>query len=352
MSARHLKIENEDQLLVHIEREKDFSIKYRLVFLNALKALSYDLNKACEVFSVAIPTAYVWIRQWNENGYEGIAHPFHQSDKPRGRPPKLTDDDLKKLKDLLSKKPNWLTKEVAELIFKTWGVKLSFAQVARILKKKLKMHFSKPYPHDYRRPPDAEEKLMQALEDSYKDLKEKGILRENVAIGFVDEASPQTTANTVRVWHFGHGDIIKDTSKYKSNAIGFYALQGNSVLDFLANSKKETMAVFLSKIKKANDKSKAIIVILDNFTSHDSGVFRKTAEDLGIVLIFLPSYSPDLNPIEQIWKSVKREVSINFIFSSAYLKHIISDTWNELSQSLRYAKGWAEQFTPWIVIAN
>jgi transposase len=352
MNVRHLKIENEEQLLAHIEKEKDFTIKYRLVFLNTLAALSYDLDKACKIFSVAIPTAYVWIRQWNENGYEGIAHPFHQSDKPRGRPPQLTDNDLKKLKDLLSEKPNWLTKEVADLIFKTWGIKLSFAQVARILKKKLKMHFSKPYPHDYRRPPEAEEKLMRDLEESYSQLKEKGILRKDVAIGFVDEASPQTTANTVRVWNFGHADIIKDTSKHKSNAIGFYALQGNSVLDFLDNSKKKAVTEFLPKIKKVNQNYKAIIVILDNFKSHYSGIFRKMAEELGILLIFLPPYSPDLNPIEQIWKSVKREVSINFIFSSAYLKRIISDTWSELSKSLSYAKGWAEQFTPWIVIVN
>ena len=70
------------------------------------------------------------------------------------------------------------------------------------------MHFSKPYPHDYRRPADAEERLMEEIESKYKSLKDKGFDRKEIAIGFFDEASPQTTSNTVRFWHFGHGDIL------------------------------------------------------------------------------------------------------------------------------------------------
>ncbi|MBK1641317.1 hypothetical protein CKO12_05395 [Chromatium okenii] len=111
------------------------TVQYRLAFLNNLKNLSYDLDKACVLFAVAKSTAYVWIRMWNEHGYEGIVSPFHKSDKPSGRPPKLSDDDLEKLKTMLSKKPNWLTEEVSNLIEQVWHVKLSLSQVARILKK-------------------------------------------------------------------------------------------------------------------------------------------------------------------------------------------------------------------------
>ncbi|MBK1642891.1 hypothetical protein CKO12_13640 [Chromatium okenii] len=62
----------------------------------------------------------------------------------------------------------------------------------------------------------------------------------------------------------------------------------------------------------------------------------------GITLLFLSPYSPDLNPIEQIWKSIKRDVSVNFIASYENLKSIISDSWNEFRDSLSYARGWME----------
>jgi len=68
------------------------------------------------------------------------------------------------------------------------------------LKYKLKMYFSKPYPMDYRRSEDAEILLENQLQLTFSLLKEKGLKIEDIAIGFVDETSPQNTANTVRAW--------------------------------------------------------------------------------------------------------------------------------------------------------
>lgn len=190
---------------------------------------------------------------------------------------------------------------------------------------------------------------MSRVEDTYNALEEKGFSRERIAIGYLDEASPQTTANTVRFWHVGCGDIVKNTSKYQSNTIGFYAAVGRNTIDFLQNSKKESIANFLTKIKQANMDYDAIIVVLDNYSSHTSYEVKNTADTLGISLLFLPPYCPDLNPIEQIWKSIKREISVEFIYSNEYLKSVISDSWAVFSKSSSYAKGWIEQFVPWVL---
>ena len=42
------------------------------------------------------------------------------------------------------------------------------------------------------------------------------------------------------------------------------------------------------------------MVILDNFRSHHSKLATETAKKLKIDLVFLPPYSPDLNPIKYI----------------------------------------------------
>ena len=74
-------------------------------------------------------------------------------------------------------------------------------------------------------------------------LKEKGLKEEEIVIGFLDESSPQLTANTVRVWSFGKVPITKNTGKMKSNTIGFYAKRGKSLSDSMENSKGEDIVV-------------------------------------------------------------------------------------------------------------
>jgi transposase len=48
------------------------------------------------------------------------------------------------------------------------------------------------------------------------------------------------------------------------------------------------------------------IVVLDNLGSHKGSAVRKMIRDAGARLIFLPPYSPDLNPIEQLFSKVKQ----------------------------------------------
>ena len=48
------------------------------------------------------------------------------------------------------------------------------------------------------------------------------------------------------------------------------------------------------------------IVILDNLKVHKSEVAQKLVAARGASMLFLPAYSPDLNPIEKMWNKVKQ----------------------------------------------
>jgi transposase len=54
--------------------------------------------------------------------------------------------------------------------------------------------------------------------------------------------------------------------------------------------------------------------------------------------VFLPPYSPDLNPVEFVWKTIKREVSVRFIQSKEHLRNIIKNEFTKVEKSLSFAK--------------
>jgi len=51
---------------------------------------------------------------------------------------------------------------------------------------------------------------------------------------------------------------------------------------------------------------KPVTIVLDNASYHRAKMVRELAEALGIELLFLPPYSPNLNLIERVWKLVKK----------------------------------------------
>ena len=67
----------------------------------------------------------------------------------------------------------------------------------------------------------------------------------------------------------------------------------------------ETMCELLRKIA-ASGLTGPITLVLDNARYQRNAVVQALATQLGITLLYLPSYSPNLNLIERLWKFIKR----------------------------------------------
>ncbi len=166
---------------------------------------------------------------------------------------------------------------------------------------------------------------------------------ESVIIGFIDEASPQTASNTQKLWSFHKPEIVKNTDRYKANAFGFYPINGSPVIKFKDGSKTWDFCDFLRDIRIGNPE-KIIIGLVDNSKPHKSQDTLEFAKECDIKLVFLPPYSPDLNPIEFIWKSIKRIISHTFIQDINHLREIIENAFLYYASKLSFAKGWIEHF--------
>ena len=69
------------------------------------------------------------------------------------------------------------------------------------------------------------------------------------------------------------------------------------------------------------------VVVMDNLGSHKGKAVRRAIRQAGAHLIFLPPYSPDLNPIEQVFAKLK-----TLLRKAA--ERSVEDTWRRIGQLL------------------
>lgn len=78
----------------------------------------------------------------------------------------------------------------------------------------------------------------------------------------------------------------------------------------------ETFRQFMTVLKEKRAKGKRMFIILDNARYHHAMMLRQFLEmhKDKITLLFLPPYSPELNPIERVWKLTRRLATHNQYF--------------------------------------
>jgi transposase len=84
----------------------------------------------------------------------------------------------------------------------------------------------------------------------------------------------------------------------------FSPVTGNSLLLEMPYCNTDTFQVFLNNLSDLN-KQEFKIVVLDNGSFHKA---KRLTVPQNIGFIFLPSYSPELNPAEQIWRVLKKTI--------------------------------------------
>ena len=70
---------------------------------------------------------------------------------------------------------------------------------------------------------------------------------------------------------------------------------------------RDIFEIYISKILLPSLKPGQVI-IMDNASFHKGGKIKNLIESVGCALLYLPPYSPDFNPIEHFWFSVKHGI--------------------------------------------
>ena len=232
---------------------------------------------------------------------------FSKQGQGGGARRRLSSAEASRLQQLLSHKQTfWGLDEMARLLTTEFGISYSLRHLRRLLKAMGMFHY-KPQPVDYRRDPEAAKCLQQRLQATFDVLHLQGIAPSKICIGLADETGNYLHCNTARMWSF-HKKIARkvNTSKVKINTLGFYALQGHSASFCISSSCQEELLRVLSLIRNLQKDYQAVVLIWDNLPAHHAKAVEKWAYQHQIYLVYNAAYAPDINPIEKIWKQLKK----------------------------------------------
>jgi len=147
-------------------------------------------------------------------------------------------------------------------------------------------------------------------------------------IGFCDESAFCPGMNSRRVLNTKIARC--KTDRKKVSLFGAMLLNGNDI-------------AMISEGSKAENPSRIIVLILDNARIHHAKVTIEACEKLCIKLVHLPPYSPDLNPIESLWKDGKKKLGM--LEFADICENVESTITNIMVERKRgYSRKWMEKF--------
>lgn len=205
------------------------------------------------------------------------------------------------------------TRDVIAFVTRTWNIIFSIPGMNKWLHRN-GFTYKKPsgVPHKL-----SEEKQRQFIE-YYKELK---TTVGDEPILFIDGVHPTQATKISYGWiRKGQKKAVKTTgSRTRLNIMGALNLKAltSPLICEYKTINEYNVSLFLNEIRKVYpDYNQKIHVILDGAGYHRSQLVKDWAEVVNIRLHYLPPYSPNLNPIERMWKLMNEHARNNRYFSS------------------------------------
>jgi transposase len=216
----------------------------------------------------------------------------------------------------------WTGTMVAELIRREFDIRLSKASVCRLLNQ-LGFSPQRPVWRAFQRDPGMVEKWVKEEYPKVRVLARK----EGADIFFTDEAAVRSDFHSGRTWGIrGKTPVVSSTgARFRCNVIS--AISPRGAMRFMLVPSQFDTEVFLEFLKRLiHNWPRNLFLIVDGHPVHKSAAVAKfVASTEGKLQLFhLPSYSPELNPDEQVWNHLKNHgIGKQTITGPNQLKHSI-----------------------------
>ena len=221
------------------------------------------------------------------------------NDDYSGKRAMLSKKELEILDVDLQSKVFLTTKEIISHVETKFGVKYSKGGMTELLHR-LGFSFKKPKVVPGKADREEQEKFVK----EYEQLKSQG---ETIYFGDASHPTHNTAINYGWIKTGKEFEIKTNSGRQRLNINGAINIDS---MDVVANEYETinqfTVCDFLAKLREKHRNGERITLVLDNAGYNKAKSVLFLAEELNINLLHLPTYSPNLNPIERLWKFLRK----------------------------------------------
>lgn len=263
-----------------------------------------DHASVAAVMDISRETLGRWIHAFNERGIDGLI------DAPRsGRPPHIRPEQKSRYRELIERpeqagQAHWTARKFCGYLREELGHEVGYRTVVRWLHEEgFRLKVPQPWP----------DRQDEAARTAFVEQVKTWLADERIDLWYQDEMGVEGDPRPRRRWiqKGEKGRVTRNGDHIRMNVSGivcprtgqFFALE-------MSHSDGEMFQIFLDEANKdVKFERPRNLLIMDNAGWHKNKSTRWGAFEP----VYLPAYSPDLNPIERLWLLVKAEWFSDFI---------------------------------------
>jgi len=309
------RLENEMKEAERMGNLRLYKIAWSLLLLDQ----NHTLAEVAEIMHLSHSTLYEWVRRFILEGFGWLIGLHFRG---RGRKSKLTNKQKKKLYNMIVQGPEkagydcggWNSAMIVELIQKYFNVTYNPRYVCAMLKDMGLSYQKAAFVSDQMENPEHRKARRRWKCVTWPRIRKQAERLQGVIL-FGDEVSFAQWGSLAKTWApRGVQPKIKTAGKRKGmklfGAIEFHA--GNFIYQECDGKfNAESYIRFLQHI--LNTYSCPVFLIEDGAPYHRSKIVKEFTDNMKahgkLFVDRLPTYSPDFNPIEKLWKQTKRDAT-------------------------------------------
>jgi transposase len=296
------------------------------------------VSLVARIYGVAERSVFRWLAWYRAKGWDGL-----RDEKRSGRPSKMTPEAIQWLyqtitggdpRQLQFEFALWTLNIIRTALIKFQGITLSKSSVCRLMAQ-LGLTPQVPVYRSYRRNPG---KVNYYLRTRYPKLV-AWAKANGATIYFADESRVRVDDHRGTTWApCGATPEVEDSGeRFGINMISAISARGDMLFRcFDGRMDSERFIEFLKDLRASA--GRRILVIVDGGSYHTSKMVRtflkEEGEQRGIRLGYLPPYSPELNPDEQVWNQAKNTLGNQCIATRKELREAVERTLQGIRDSV------------------